>query len=186
MSSLTNKDFIFNEMMTHVPLNTHIEPQTVLVIGIADDELKQEIAKYHIENLSYIENFDIDDIEKSSIDVVLLIDDIELDSRKILSINNILKDDGLIAFRSKSFDKNKDKLIKDLRLVGKYFWIAMPFRFGHTFAILASKKYHPQADIILQRSDLLDNLKYYTSEIHNCSFVMPRYINEALLGIAKR
>ena len=139
MSSLNNRNFIFNEMMTHVPLNTHIEPKAVLVVGNIDDELKQEIDKYHIENLSYIEKFNIDNIEKGSIDVVLLVDNMELDQQKILFLNNILKDDGLITFETKNFNKNKDKLIEDLRLVGKYFWIAMPFRFGHTFAILASR-----------------------------------------------
>ncbi len=44
----------------------------------------------------------------------------------------------------------------------------------------------PTADLVLQRSDFLDNLNYYTSEIHNASFVYPASEYKALTGIAKR
>ena len=62
----------------------------------------------------------------------------------------------------------------------------MPFKFGHNTSILASKKYHPTADINLQRSDLLDGLDYYSSEIQLASFVFPATEHRALTGIAKR
>ena len=62
----------------------------------------------------------------------------------------------------------------------------MPFRFGHNTSILASKKYHPTADLVLQRADLLDDLQYYSSEIHKAVFVFPAAEHKALTGIAKR
>ena len=49
----------------------------------------------------------------------------------------------------------------------------MPYRFGHQASIIASKKYHPTADLNLQRADFLDDLEYYSSEIHIASFVFP-------------
>ena len=62
----------------------------------------------------------------------------------------------------------------------------MPFKFGHNTSIIASKRYHPTADINLQRADLLDGLNYYSAEIHNASFVFPAGEHKALTGIAKR
>jgi spermidine synthase len=104
----------------------------------------------------------------------------------LANIQRVLKDDGLIAFATESFHKDEEKLKSDLELVGKNFWIAMPYRFGHSTAILASKKYHPTADIVLQRSDLLNDLEYYSTEIHHASFVFPASQHKALTGIAKR
>ena len=105
---------------------------------------------------------------------------------KSVAIERILNNDGLIAFASEAFSKDKEQLFADLELVGTKFWIAMPFKFGHNTSILASKKYHPTADINLQRSDLLDGLDYYSSEIQLASFVFPAAEHRALTGIAKR
>ena len=92
----------------------------------------------------------------------------------------------LLHFQRDSFSKDEEKLKSDLKLVGEKFWIAMPYKFGHETAILASKKYHPTADIILQRSDLLNDLEYYSTEIHHASFVFPAAQYKALTGIARR
>ena len=43
-----------------------------------------------------------------------------------------------------------------------------------------------EADIILQRSDLLVDLNYYSTEIQHASFVFPTHIQKDLTGIAKR
>ena len=77
-------------------------------------------------------------------------------------------------------------MFADLKLVGTKFWIAMPFKFGHNTSILASKKYHPTADLNLQRADLLDGLDYYSSEIQLASFVFPAGEFRELTGTAKR
>jgi len=104
----------------------------------------------------------------------------------VLKLFDILKDDGLIAFSSKVFSRDDNRLIDDLKLVGEKFWIAMPYRFGHQASIIASKKYHPTADLNLQRADFLDDLEYYSSEIHIASFVFPAKQHKDLTGIAKR
>jgi spermidine synthase len=62
----------------------------------------------------------------------------------------------------------------------------MPFKFGHNTSILASKKYHPTADLNLQRADLLDGLDYYSAEIQLASFVFPAGEFRELTGTAKR
>ena len=62
----------------------------------------------------------------------------------------------------------------------------MPYSFNHNTLIFASKKYHPQAEIVLQVSDLLPDCQYYTTEMQNASFVHPAYITKEITGIAKR
>jgi spermidine synthase len=174
----------FNEMMVHTPLCTHKEAQNVLIVGTASEALKNEASK-HSGNIEFGDISILTSKDEKNIDVVILTEQI-LDEMLLANIQRVLKDDGLITFSTVSFHKNEEKLKKDLELVGEYFWIVMPFKFGHDTAILASKKYHPTADIILQRSDLLTDLEYYSTEIHSASFVFPAAQHRALTGIAKR
>jgi spermidine synthase len=184
MSSIENRDFARNEMMVHVPLCTHKEAQNVLVVGEVDDEFKQELAK-HTAKVEYGDTTLITSKDDKTIDVILLVNT-PLDEMLLSHIEKILNDDGLIAFTTQSFHQDEEKLKADLQLVAQNFWIAMPFKFGHDTAILASKKYHPTADIILQVSDLLEEVNYYSTEMHHASFVFPSYIHRKLTGIAKR
>lgn len=176
----------FNEMMVHVPLCTHKEASNVLIIGNADEELKAQAAKHNkTSNIEFGDASLLTSKNEKNIDVIILTD-VELDELLLANIDRVLKDDGLITFASTAFSKDADKLKADLRLAGQKFWIAMPYRFGHNTSILASKKYHPTADLVLQRSDLIDGLEYYTSEIHGAVFVFPAAEHKALTGIAKR
>jgi spermidine synthase len=62
----------------------------------------------------------------------------------------------------------------------------MPYNLGNcSTALLASKEYHPTADIILQRADMLDSLDYYNCDVHVGSFAMGNYIRKEYLGIIK-
>ena len=79
-----------------------------------------------------------------------------------------------------------DILKKDLTLLGNNFWIAMPYSFSHSTMILGSKKYHPTADLNLHRADFLENMEYYSSDIHLATFVFPAKIHKELTGFAKR
>jgi spermidine synthase len=170
---------ILNEMMIHIVLNTQKEPKKVLVVGEVDDHFIQEINKYNIE-VVYSQRLNIDGV----FDSIIYMEKFEYDQLPL--IHRLLDQKiGIFVCLSEMFQKNKDKLIYDLEYIGKNFWICMPYKFGHFTAILASHKYHPQADIILDRSDFIDG-EYYNSEIHNCSFVMPNYIFKALRNIAKR
>ncbi|RXJ84915.1 spermidine synthase [Arcobacter sp. CECT 8985] len=184
MSASMNDNHAFNEMMVHVPLCTHKEPKNILIIGSNSQDLKEQ-AKKHSGNIEFGDISLLTSKNEKNIDVVILTD-VQLDEMILANIDRILKDDGLITFSTAAFQKDKDRLINDLKLVGTKFWIAMPFKFGHNTSIIASKKYHPTADIILQRSDILDDLEYYSTEIHSASFVFPASIHKALTTIAKR
>lgn len=185
MSSLNNKNYAFNEMLAHVPLCTHKEPQNILVVGECDEDFKSEVKKHKVA-ATYISTDEIASKDEKEFDVIIITQKDVIDNLNIANVERILKDDGLIAFISSAYSKDDEKLKNDLRCVGEKFWIAMPYKFGHSTAILASKKYHPTADLVLQVSDLLDELNYYSSEVHMASFVFPAFIHRKLTGIAKR
>ncbi|MDR2152313.1 MAG: hypothetical protein LBO72_05800 [Helicobacteraceae bacterium] len=42
--------------------------------------------------------------------------------------------------------------------------------------VFASDKFHPIADLKLQKADMLDRLSYYSSDTHNAAFAIPPYI----------
>ncbi len=175
----------FNEMMVHTPICTHKEPENILIIGSFNNDLKKEVQKHNIKNVEYTDTSILTSKNEKNIDLIIFTD-INFDEILLLNVLKRLKDDGLITFLTSNFNLDENKLKNDLLLVSKEFWIAMPFHFENYTAILASKKYHPTADIILQRSDLLSDLEYYSSEIHHASFVFPAAKHKKLTGIAKR
>ena len=185
MSSLENKNYAYNEMMVHVSLCTHKEPKNILVVGNIDDDFKNELDKHALENVEFGDESIITSKNEKNIDVIIIAKG-KLNEELLANIDRILKDDGVLSFKSKAYSRDCDTLASDLTLAGSKFWISMPFKFGHTTSILASKKYHPTADIVLQVSDLLDDLNYYSTEVHGAAFVMPAHIHRKLTGIAKR
>jgi len=74
---------------------------------------------------------------------------------------------------------------EQLAAIGEYFKVVMPYKAEDKTMILASKAYHPTADVILHRTDLIDGLSYYNCDIHVSSFAMPNYIRSAYRGIIK-
>ena len=172
----------YNEMTTHVAINTHKEPVDVLLVG--EDKAKEAEIKKHecVKNLKVIKEDEVEAQSIKSFDVVI--------SEKFFeSFSAIVKDDGLIVVDGGNYVSDMDAHKELLKRVGKDFYIAMPFCVvsseGVKTPILASKKYHPTADINLQRADLMDGLEYYNSDIHIASFVKPTYVYKALLGTAK-
>lgn len=177
---MLNNNIIYNEMMIHIPMCTHNEAKKVLVVGAIDDEFKTEIAK-HTAIVTYTQELNVEDV----FDVIIYTGK-TIDELIMSNIDRCLnQEDGIFVMISKRFNKDENRLTNDLNIVGKNSWISMPYSFGHTTAIIGSKKYHPQADIILDRSDFLD-CQYYNTELHNACFVYPTYIQKALTGIAKR
>ena len=74
--------------------------------------------------------------------------------------------------------------------LSKLFWIVMPFYYLDENLeakplVFASKKFHPQADIIRHRSDFVENTKYYTTDIHYGSFILPKYIFKEIIDVIK-
>ncbi len=189
MSKSNISEYAFNEMLSHVPLCTYPRAENILILGTCEKDFKEDFKnelQKHKAKVSYKNIDKLSECKEKSFDVIIVTQKFELSKEFIDQAYKILNADGLITFLSTSYFDDIEKLKNDLLLSGEAFWIAMPFSFGHTTAVLASKKYHPTADIVLQTSDLLQDLKYYNSELQLASFVHPSFVNKELLGFAKR
>lgn len=176
---MITKEQIKAEMLVHVPLNTHKEPKNVLVIN-GDETIKNELAKYEVET-TYADEFNVE----GSFDIIIY-NSTTVDEIILASMQRVLEQKcGIFVSLVTNYEDNSEDMVAQLKTIGEQFWISMPYRFEGMSAILASKKYHPQADIILDRSDFVDTQYYYT-ELQNACFVMPAYAQKALTGIARR
>ncbi|MDE5603878.1 MAG: spermidine synthase, partial [Helicobacter sp.] len=107
------------------------------------------------------------------------------------SYYNLLSEDGIMIIKCPHLLLDTQESIKTLKkLDDNTFKIKMPFYTPLFFDmndcyIFASKKYHPIADIILQRADMLEDLQYYHANLHLSAFTLPKALKKAFLGIAK-
>lgn len=175
------KEFIDTEMVVHVALCTHKLPKNVLVVE--NDKYADEVKKHYEADVQSCGVDGLESVESNSCDVVLA--DISSNPVAFAHINRVLKDDGLVVIADVDLEdvQNTKPMIE---ILGKYFKIAMPYnKADGKKALLCSKEYHPTADIILQRSDLLDGLNYYNCDVHVGSFAMGNYIRKEYLGVVK-
>ena len=172
-------------MMVHTPLCTHKDPKNILIVSDRVKKFEDEIAKHSgmesdaapcsLEALSKLDDAKYD----------VVISEIGVDPLVVSQINRILKDDGIIVTSIASLDETEEAKGGILTL-GQYAKIVMPFHLGNgEVALLASKAYHPTADLILQRSDMLDGLEYYNCDVHIGAFAMGNYIRKNYLGVIK-
>ncbi len=223
-------EYIYHEMLAHVPVCTHRDPKKVLIIGGGDggtarevlrheeisvdlveiDKAVIDVCKEHFPDVGDWENPRLNVVVESGMEFIAKAEDQSYDIVLVdatdpgsianelfeapfyAQVNRVLKEDGLVAVQGGSWWMDLEGHKRILETVGRPFGIAMPYSYpmysypGTNWNfIFASKKYHPTADIILQRADLLEGHSYYTSDIHKAAFTVPRYIKKALLGIAK-
>lgn len=179
------RDFIYAEMMVHVPMCTSKEAKDILIISDKAELLAAEVARHKEANLKVAgcSLNEISSLGDAAYDVV--ISEMGDDATLFSQINRVLKRDGQFVTTHPSLD-NVEANKNIMRTLGKYFKIIMPYNIGNgTTALLASKEYHPTADINLQRADMLDGLSYYNCDIHSAAFAMGNYIRKEYLGIIK-
>jgi spermidine synthase len=172
------------EMLIHTPLNTHKEPENIAFIGTDKELYEAELQKQKFlkPSVTYIETMDqLQSVDSSSLDVLIVDTILEDDKRFFAHLNRVLNDKGLLSL-------NGD--LNQLAPVAEEFLIAMPhlvysFESSTKQLIFGSKFYHPTADIVLQRSDFIDDLSYYNSDIHTSSFVLPNWIKSQIKSSVK-
>lgn len=157
------------EMLAFVPLCTHENSDECLVIG----GVLPILAKTLYKNITSATSLETGKFESAKFDLIISFDE-NLNNQEVY---RILKSDGIFCSAlAKPIDKTLD-------LLGKYYRIVMPY---HDMKLLfASNKYHPVADLILDKSDFLDDTTYYNSEIHAASFVLHQGARKELKGIVK-
>jgi len=182
------KTFVYPEMMVHVGLCTHKLPMQVLLASDNTQFLMGELSRYRestvtsVGSANLLESFR--NTDDKSADVILL-DGVTDDSAVIAHINRVLKEDGLVVMQHPSLDEVEANTSL-MQILGNYFKIIMPYHLENgTTLLLCSKEYHPTADIILQRSDLLEGHSYYNCDVQIASFAMPQYVRKNYLGIIR-
>ena len=157
--SYTQQDldkFAFIEMFTHVPICSHPNPKDILIVG-KNNNLIDEINRYKDINSSLKDEAILKDLDENSFDIILV--NTKVDRVGIGHINRILRDDGIVILAPKSFIDEKEIFLEELTHLSEIFKIVMPYRVENSilrqaYFVFASKKYHPTADIILQRAAL--------------------------------
>jgi len=179
------KDFIYNEMMVHIPLCTNKNPESVLIVSDDATALTNEVQK-HDGILYKVISANINSLrDTNGGEYDVIISELDSDAAVLAHYNRLLKEDGLLVTTHASLD-DIDANKSMMQILGKYTKIIMPFNIGNgATALLASKEYHPTADIILHRADMLDGLEYYNSDVHPASFAMGNNIRKAYLGVIK-
>ncbi|MEA3370023.1 MAG: spermidine synthase [Campylobacterota bacterium] len=179
------KEFIYPEMMVHVPVCTSKVPENVLIISDKADLFSAEMQK-HADIASKVIGCNLDVLRNeadASYDVVIC--EMSADAAVVGHISRILKEDGQLSVTHDSLEETQSNKIL-MQVLGNYFKIIMPYNLGTgSTALLASKEYHPTADVILQRTDMIDGLDYYNCDIHVSAFAMPNYVRKEYLGIIK-
>ena len=183
MANCDNNNFAYDEMMVHVPLCSHKEIQKILVVGEVTENFKAELAKHKCKEVTFSDNLNVEEC----FDIILYNKAENFDEMFMAQVERCLEQTkGIFVTKASFIYKDLEISKKELATVGKNFWIAMPYSFGHNTLIFASKKYHPQAEIVLNVSDLLEGCEYYNTELHNATFIYPTYITKGITGIAKR
>ena len=182
------KVFIYPEMMVHVPLCTVKEPKNVLIVSDNAAPFEAEVARHDEVASKAVPAATmlaaLRDEADASADVIL-VDALVDDAAVLAHINRVLNAEGLVVMKHPSLDDeaaNKQLM----QMMGNYFKIIMPYNVGNgETLLLGSKAYHPTADIILHRADMLDGQQYYNCDIHPAAFATPNYIRKAYLGIIR-
>jgi len=173
------------EQLLHVAVCTSKTPENVLIISNNADGFVTEMKKHDgiaYEVIAATANA-LREVKDGAFDVV--ISELDTDAAILAHFNRVLKDDGLLVTKHPSLDNVEDNTLI-MQILGKYTKIIMPFNLGNgETALLASKEYHPTADIILHRTDMLDGLEFYNCDVHPAAFAMGNNIRKAYLGVIK-
>lgn len=171
-------------MMAHIPVCSHKAPKSLLLISNAPEGIQKELERHNGISITTGGLDSIASAEDNSFDIVLIDSMADISRVTYAHLNRIVKEDGLISSLNASLDDEVSSKAQ-LSAIGEYFKVVMPYKAEDKTMILASKEYHPTADVILHRSDLIDGLSYYNCDIHVSSFAMPNYIRSAYRGIIK-
>lgn len=197
---MENLDFIKSEMLTHVPFNTHQNPKSILVIN-GGKRVQRELEKYdsvretiHVDGSDSVEK--LKNLGAKKFDLAIVSTPEFTNSRDFwIELTKLLDSKGVVAIEMSNIIANKEKAKEELKLAGTIYPIVMPYRYDKAidkesvtseYLMLASRFYHPTADINLQRADLIDGFAYYNSDVAVANFAVPGFIYKEYLGIIKR
>ncbi|MBD3789539.1 MAG: hypothetical protein IE885_04105 [Campylobacterales bacterium] len=190
--------YIKDEMLAHVPMCTHADPKNILIIGGCEN-LKGEVLKHKgIDKVVVITDNIADQmaqLEENFFDVAIVaIEGFEVDRLFWGLLNKALNVKGVVSAMASTMLTQENVFEAQLKTLGELFKIVMPYHYealahdGHLVCknlLLASKFYHPTADINLQRADLTEGMAYYNSDIAIGTFQVPTVSKKRFAGLIK-
>ena len=180
---LTERDeFIYDEMIVHVPMAVHKEARDILVIGAGDGGVVRELTRYdRVERIDLVEMDSSDPFGPSE----------GLFTREFYgSCFNALKEDGIMVNQQGSPFYAEDasamqrshKRIASTFPISRVYQAHIPtFAAGYWLFGFASKKYHPIDDLDAESWKALNmRTRYYTTKLHIGAFYLPAFLEEML------
>lgn len=224
-------DFIYNEMVVHVPMSVHPEVKNVLIIGGGDGGVAKELVAYpEVEKIDVVEPDEVllnvcreyfpkttsafDDpriniicrdglrfLRGRNAEYDLIISDSTdpfghtagLFTKEFYgSCYRALKDDGILVYQHGSpfFDEDETAFQSMHRKAYSSFPISRVYQAhiptcpsGYWMFGFASKKYHPINDFNSSKwNERHIKTWYYTTNLHLGAFMLPKYVEDLLIG----
>ena len=198
---MENYHFIKDEMLVHVPLCTHADPRRVLVIGGCDN-IRHELGKHRLlEEVLYLDAPGapeaLGELGARKYDVAIVADGRFGGDREFwIELTKHLSEKGLASAVMSNLITQEERAKAELKTLDPIYGILMPYRYEGElseagclpteYLLLASRFYHPTADLNLQRADLTDGFRYYNSDIAVAAFQTPTFLYRNYLGLIKR
>ncbi|MGN0341835.1 MAG: polyamine aminopropyltransferase [Roseburia sp.] len=222
-------EFIYDEMVTHVPMAVHPDVKKVLIIGGGDGGVARELLRYEsIESIDVVETdvMFVDVCRDIFPEIAVALEDPKVrvyydDGLRFLrnkhevydliindstdpfghteglftkefygSCYKALKSDGIMVYQHGSpFYKEDEMACRSMhRKVFRSFPISRVYQAyiptcpsGYWLFGFASKKYHPLNDFVPERWKALHiNTRYYTANLHQGSFMLPKFVEDLL------
>ena len=147
------------------------EKKDILLLGCDNDKLLELLGRFpcNVYNKS-------DKLDKFD----LIIDLKNTTTRYFLEKIN---KDSIVIINLPHLETNQQNALDSIKNAN--FGIKMPFKLAENYYLFLSNKFHPLADICLQKIDMIESLKYYNIKIHEAAFAMPNYLRDVLKGVAR-
>ena len=192
-------EFIYDEMVTHVPMAVHPNVKNVLIIGGGDGGVAKELIQYPgIESIDVVETgLRFLRGKKSCYDLIINDSTDPFGHTEGLftkefygSCYNALREDGIMVYQHGSpfYDEDEAACRSMHRKVYRSFPVSRVYQAhiptcpsGYWLFGFASKKYHPLNDLQAEKwNELHIPTWYYTTNLHTGAFMLPKYVEDLL------
>ncbi|RDU70531.1 spermidine synthase spee [Helicobacter aurati] len=194
-----------NEMLTYIPYCVHPWAKRVLLYGTLNCEIAYLFALQGLEvdivlpnkealytlsgflphfkaieqhkNIAFYANFS--SLKKADYDIVLHLGEVK--EHELDALGKLSSKEGIVIYRLVNLYLEPSLALQFLDKAKAFSHILMPFVIScleNSFFVFASKRFHPLADLLLQRVDMLENLTFYNAHLHNSAFRLPTLIQK--------
>ncbi len=188
--------YTYNEMLVHIPLCTHKDPKNILIFSDDQAGIKKETSRHPEMNATIMSANDaqnsVSNAADDAFDIIIFDTILTADKAFFAHLNRVTTNEALIVVKSEAVLSDTQTVRQLMDDLGQYFKIVMPYTFDanetgtqKATLMIASKFYHPTADFILHRTDLIDGLSYYNCDVHPAAFAQPNDVRQALKGVAR-